>query len=85
MEKRIFIRHLILPLIMVILPVVIIGMSMCQILGHSIFPTMSMWGSHIITIIFSSIVAAVGAYFILRKREELVGKLFEEIAERKQA
>ncbi len=78
-------RTFILPLIMVTLPVMVVGMSMCQILKHSIFPTLSLWESHTLTIIISSMLATAGAYFILRKREMLIDQLLEEIAERKQA
>ena len=85
MEKRTFILSLILPLIMVTLPVMIIGMSMCQLLKHSIFPTMTIWESHTATVLFSSILATVAAYFLLRKREALIGQLREEVAERKQS
>ncbi len=80
MEKRTFI----LPLVIITMPTMFIGMWLFQKLKLIIVPTMTMEQSHIITIVFSSLLATAGAYFFVRKREVLLSQLLEEIVNRKQ-
>ena len=59
---------LIYPLI-VIMVVMLIGMSVYQLLKYLLLPNISLVGSNIITVLFSSTVATVVGFFILRNRQ----------------
>ena len=54
---------------------VLIGMTLYEITKQLIFPKISIWESHIVTIIFTTILATVGAYFVLNERENLINQL----------
>jgi len=58
-------------------------MSLYEFSKQLLFPNISIWQSHIITIIFSSLVAALGAYFAFRKINALYLWIVEELARRK--
>ncbi len=60
-----------------------IGMAIYESLKQFVFPAISIWQSHAMTIFFSCVVAGVGAFFALRKREELLGQLVNEVNERR--
>jgi light-regulated signal transduction histidine kinase (bacteriophytochrome) len=65
--------------------VMLFGMSVYQVLKHLLLPNMSLAESNIITVLFSSVVATTGAYFVLRNRQFLLEQTLKEIAERKRA
>jgi PAS domain S-box-containing protein len=62
----------------------LIGMTVYEFLKHIISPDITIWQSHIITIIFSSSIATVIAYFVLRMRQLLLHRLTYEISRHKQ-
>jgi|GEM_PF-1812407 len=75
---------LIIPLAVTML-VMLIGMSVYQIVKYLLFPDITLIQSNIITILFSSIVATIAAYFVLRKQQLLLQKTIKEIVERRRA
>ena len=75
----------IIPLLIITVPTMIIGMWLFQNLKLLIRPNITLGQSHAITLIFNTILATVVVYFIVRKRDVLLGQLLEEIKSRKQA
>lgn len=64
--------------------IMLIGMSLYEFGKHLILPNISLLQSHIITILFSSIIAFSVAYFVLCKYRLLLKRIIEEKTERKQ-
>lgn len=64
--------------------VMLIGMSAYQVAKYLLFPSISLIGSNIITVLFSSSVATIAAYFVLRNRQLLLQQTLKEIVERKE-
>ena len=58
--------------------VMLVGMTIYEYLKQLIFPTITIWQSHIITILFCTVCATVAAFFILRKHVALTQALIEE-------
>lgn len=52
-----------------------IGMTMYEALKQVISPDITIWQSHIITIIFSTVCATAASFYILRKQNELNSRL----------
>jgi len=65
--------------------IMLFGMSIFQVVKHLLLPNVSLAESNIITVLFSSVVATIAAYFILRNRQALLEQTLKEIAERKRA
>jgi len=65
--------------------VMIICMSVYELLKQIIYPDITIWQSHIVTISFSSVIGTAAAYFIYRSIEKLQLKTLREVRERKQA
>ena len=78
-------RTPITPLLIITVPVMIIGMWVFQKLKIFIYPTITLTQSHVVTLIFNTILATIVVYFIVRKREVLLSQLIEEITTRKHA
>lgn len=76
--------RLIVPLAVTML-IMLIGMSVYQVVKYFLIPGLSLIESNMITIFFSSIVATIAAYFVLRKRHLLLQQLIKENIERKRA
>ncbi|MBU4263553.1 MAG: hypothetical protein KKC76_16975 [Proteobacteria bacterium] len=76
--------RLIVPLFITAI-VMVSGMSLYQWLKFLLLPNISLIQSNIITVLFSSAMATVAAYFILRKRQLLLQQTLKEIAERRRA
>lgn len=55
--------------------IVVVGMTIYETLKQLVFPDISIWGSHIITIFFSTISAVIAAFFILQKQMKLTDVL----------
>jgi hypothetical protein len=53
----------------------LIVMTIYEVLKQLIYPDITIWQSHIVTIIFSTICASVVSFFVLRKQNELNTKL----------
>jgi light-regulated signal transduction histidine kinase (bacteriophytochrome) len=62
-----------------------LGMSAYQLLKFLLLPKISLVESNIITVLFSSAIATIAAYFILRRRQILLQQTLKEIAERMRA
>lgn len=60
-------------------------MSIYESLKQLIYPQITIWESHIVTIIFSSTMATIAAYFIIGTYKKLHEQKMHEIYERKQA
>ena len=65
--------------------IIIVGMTGFEFLKNLLFPNLSLWDSHIITIIFSSVIGTVVAYFILNKYFKLLDQLNQNIVDRQQS
>lgn len=77
-------NKLIAPLLITAI-VMLFGMSLYQWLKHLLLPDISLIESNIITVLFSSAMAMVAAYFILRRHQLLLQQTLKEIAERMRA
>ncbi len=80
--------HLLKKLIPALLKIALmtcIFFSIYEVTKQLLFSRIILWQSHIITIIFASLVAALGAYFPLRRIEILYERSMNELAARKQA
>lgn len=64
--------------LIIIFFVVLIGMTIYEVTKQLILPNIGIWESHIITIIFTTILATIGAYFVLNERENLINKYVTE-------
>jgi len=53
-------------------------MAIYEVTKQLILPNMGIWESHIITIIFTTILATIGTYFVLNERENLINKYVTE-------
>jgi len=56
----------------------LVGMTAYETLKQIISPNITIWESHIITILFSTICAVVASYFILRKQMNLTDDLVKK-------
>lgn len=65
--------------------ITLISMTLFQYVKYLIAPEMTKWESHIITVIVSTIVTGIAAYFVLRTYEKKSQLLYREIDYRKQA
>ena len=70
---------------MLVALIIIVGMTGFEFLKNLFFPNLSLWDSHIITIIFSSVIGTVVAYFILRKYFKLLNQLDQNLIDRQQS
>jgi uncharacterized protein YacL len=57
---------------------VFLGMFGYEFLKTYFLPTLSIWGSHFITIVFSTVLATLAAYVILKNRNELLDEVAEK-------
>ena len=69
------------PRLLIIASVMLVTMTMYEALKQFIFPDISIWESHLITIIFSTIVATIAGYFILEKQIRLNNALAKKNTE----
>jgi hypothetical protein len=60
----------------------LVGMTIYEWLKQLLFPSITIWQSHIITILFSTGIATVAGFFVLREHARLQQQLADEIAER---
>jgi light-regulated signal transduction histidine kinase (bacteriophytochrome) len=64
--------------------IMLIGMTLYESLKQAAIPNITIWESHLITIIFSSILATIASYFVILNRQKLLDQLSKEISDRKQ-
>ncbi|HKJ34753.1 MAG TPA: PAS domain S-box protein [Balneolales bacterium] len=64
--------------------VMVTCMSLYEMLKQFIYPQITIWESHIVTITFSSTMATFAAYFIQRTYKKLQEQALHEVQERKQ-
>ncbi len=64
--------------------VMVIGMFLYEWLRQIIHPNMATWESHLITIAFTSLLATIVAYFVLRKQFVLLQKINRKITAQEQ-
>ena len=60
-------------------------MTLYEFLKQIIFPNITIWGSHLITIFFTSFLATIASFFIFKKLSTAYRKIVDEITERKMA
>jgi hypothetical protein len=60
----------------------LVGMTIYEWLKQILLPDITIWQSHIVTILFSTGVATIAGFFVLREHARLQQQLAEEIAER---
>jgi PAS domain S-box-containing protein len=65
--------------------IILVGMTGFEILKNLFFPDLSLWGSHIITIIFSSVIGTMVAYSIAKKYSKLLNQLNQNLVDRQQS
>jgi PAS domain S-box-containing protein len=65
--------------------IILVGMTVFEFVKNLLFPNLSLWGSHFITIIFISIIGTLAAYFILHKYFNLSDQLNRNLADRQQS
>ncbi len=63
------------PQLALIAVLMLAGMTFYEILKQKIFPDISIWQSHVVTIIFATICAIVAGFFIIRNHFKLTEKL----------
>jgi PAS domain S-box-containing protein len=84
MEKNRKLAGLVVRLLSVAL-IISVGMTGFEFVKNLFFPNLSLWNSHIITIIFSSVIGTVVAYFILNEYFKLINQLNQNIVDRQQS
>jgi len=65
--------------------IIIVGMIVFEFVKNIFSPNLSLWDSHIITIIFISVIGTLVAYFILNKYFNLLDLLNKNLADRQQS
>lgn len=75
-DKKKLTRHVLLLAFLML-----VGMTTYEIIKQIISPNITIWQSHIITIIFSTACASAAAFYILRKQIELTSILTSKITE----
>ncbi|MCZ3374300.1 MULTISPECIES: sensor histidine kinase [Methanobacterium] len=53
----------------------LVGMTLYEVVKQLLFPSINIWESHVMTISFTTILAAILAYFVLNDREKLIKQL----------
>ena len=65
--------------------IILVGMTGFEFLKNLFFPNLSLWGSHLVTIIFSSVMGTVVAYFILNNYFKFLNQLKQTLLDRQQS
>jgi PAS domain S-box-containing protein len=84
MEKNKKSADLVSRLLLVAL-IMIVGMTVFEFFKNLFFPNLSLWDSHVITIIFSSVIGTLVAYFILTRYFKLLNQLNQNLVDRQQS
>ena len=65
--------------------IVLVGMFVFELAYDYVYPKLTLWEEHLLTIFFSTLFACTAAFLALRKHQVLEKGLIQEIDERKQA
>ena len=84
MEKNRQATGLVARLLLVALSI-IAGVILFEFLKNLFLPDLSLWNSHIITIIFVSVIGTLAAYFFLNKYYKLLNQIDQNLLERQQS
>jgi PAS domain S-box-containing protein len=84
MEINRNLSDLVVRLVLVALTI-IVGMTGFEFVKYLFFPNLSFWGSHLITIIFSSVICTVVAYFLLKNYLKILDQLNQYLVDRQQS
>lgn len=84
MNKNRTLADLVVRLLLVAL-IIIVGMTGFEFFKNLFFPNLSLWDSHIITIMFSSLIGTVVAYFIITEYFKLLNQLNQNLVDRQQS
>ena len=76
--SRLRVRRLPVPVV-VTFAVMAAAMTVYEVLKHVIVPEITIWGSHAVTVVFCSAIAAFLAFFIIYRRESLLIRLRCEV------
>lgn len=60
----------------------LLGMTVFEALKQFFHPGITVWESHAVTILFSSVLAVVGSYFVSRRKRLLLDQLSRQIVDR---
>lgn len=65
--------------------IMLVWMTGYELSKEWLFPHLSLWESHIITVLFSTVIATIAAFLIFRKYQALLEQLTRELEERHRA
>jgi PAS domain S-box-containing protein len=65
--------------------IIIVGMTIFEFVKNILLPNLSLWDSHIITIIFISVIGTLVAYCILNKYFKLLDQIKQNLVDRQQS
>ncbi len=68
--------------VILVASIVFVGMTVYEFSKQVYWPGMTLWQSHAITIVMSTVIATVAVYFVLRKQQSLMARVVQEVAER---
>ncbi len=71
--------------ILVVIIVMLVWMTGYELSKELVFPHITLWESHLITVLFSTFLATIAAFLIFRKYQILVDQLSVELEERQRA
>jgi len=65
--------------------IIVVVMTVFEFIKNLLVPNLSLWDSHIITIMFISLIGTLAAYFILNKYFKLLDQLNQNLVDRQQS
>jgi PAS domain S-box-containing protein len=71
--------------VVLVMVIMLIWMTCYELSKGWLFPHLSLWGSHIITVLFSTVIATIVAFLIFRKYQVLLDQLTSELEARHRA
>ncbi len=67
--------------VIITMATMLVGMTAFEVLKQNIHPDITVWESHVVTILFSMVLATVGSYYVARNRRLLLDQLSRQIAD----
>jgi PAS domain S-box-containing protein len=71
--------------VLAVMMIMLVWMTGYELSKEFLFPHLTLWKSHLITVLFSTFLATLAAWFILRKYQALLDRLNQELEERHRA